>query len=319
MLPEPSNERCLRRKMNPVVSVTIVLYNSDDHLEECLNSIRAPIQSGFAELLVVDNASPDHSIEILERGQLHASCISAGSNRGFAAGVNLAWPAVQGTYWLLLNPDVRVPENGLETLIDWMEQNPKIGAASPEIEDDRGARRSPGHRFPSAALTLLEMSRLHLLLSSTLRGRLLRGSYWTGGDQLDVEWVPGTCLVVRREAVEKAGLLSEDFFMYGEDIEWCERIRAAGWKIGVCSKVAVVHREGSSSVRSLGREETRRRMVRGIYEACRQIRGPLAARGFAVSQAVALSIESAISSRSFEHRSRSRAFARDFWTVARDV
>lgn len=302
--------------MNPVVSVTIVLYNSADHLAECLASIRGSIESGFAELIVVDNASPDRSLEIADRERLHASCLVAESNRGFASGANLAWPAVRGAYWLLLNPDVRIPKRGLEALIDWMERHPQIGAASPEIEDGRGARRSPGQRLPSAALTLLEMSRLHLLLSSTTRGGLLRGPYWTGGDQLDVDWVPGTCLVVRREAVESAGLLSEEFFMYGEDIEWCGRIRAAGWRIGVASEVAVVHREGSSSIRSWGGEEARRRMVRGIYEACRRIRGPLSAKGFALSQALALAIESAMPGRSIEHRSRSRAFARDYWNVA---
>ncbi len=303
--------------MKPIVSVTIVLYNSADHLAECLASIRGSLESGFAELVVVDNASPDRSLEIVARERLHTSCVVAESNRGFAAGANLSWPAVRGAYWLLLNPDVKVPERGLESLIGWMERHPQIGAASPEIEDDRGSRRSPGQRFPSAALTLLEMSRLHLLLSSTMRGGLLRGAYWTSGDQLDVDWVPGTCLVVRREAVESAGLLSEEFFMYGEDIEWCGRIRAAGWKIGVSSEVAVVHREGSSSIHSWGGEEARRRMVHGIYEACRRIRGPFGARGFAVSQALALAIESAIPSRSIEHRSRSRAFARDYWALAR--
>lgn len=301
--------------MKPIVSITIVLYNSADVVGGCLQSIGEAVKSGFAELVIVDNASPDASMEVVDRADLPAKRIVATSNRGFAAGCNSAWPLAEGDYWLLLNPDVRVPVGGLEMLVDWLNRHPDVGAVSPEIEDLRGARRSPGQRFPSAALTLFEASRLHLLLSRRTRGELLRGSYWTGGDQLDVDWVPGTCLLVRREAVEHAGLLAEDFFMYGEDIEWCRRLRRAGWKVGVSSAVAFLHDEGSSTIQSFGVDETRRLVARGICEACRRIRGPIRAKGFAVSQALSLAIESVMPDRSKEHRSRARAFARAYWEI----
>ncbi len=301
--------------MQPVVSITIVLYNSANVVERCLRSIAKDVERGFAELVIVDNASPDDSARVVERFGLPAKRLEAKSNRGFAAGCNLAWPASQAALWLLLNPDVVVPDGGLEVLVDWLQRHPDVGAVSPELADVQGRRRSPGQRFPSAALTLFEASRLHLLLSRRARGQLLRGPYWTGGDQLDVDWVPGTCLLVRREAVERAGLMAEDFFMYGEDIEWCRRIRRAGWKIGVSSAVAFVHEEGSSSVRSFGVDETRKRIARGICEACRRIRGPIRAKSFAVSQAFSLAVESVLPDRSLEHRSRSRAFARAYWDV----
>jgi N-acetylglucosaminyl-diphospho-decaprenol L-rhamnosyltransferase len=296
----------------PELSISIVLYNSAGRLSACLESISREVSDGFAELCVVDNASPDDSVRIVAEHCPGAVRIDAGSNRGFAAGQNLARPHVRGRYWLLLNPDVVVPEGGLRTLVAWMDRHPTVGAASPEIESVPGAPRSPGQRFPSVLLSLLEMSRLHLLLSESARGRLLRGAYGPRGDELDLDWVPATALVVRREAAEAAGPLAEDFFMYGEDIEWCWRIHRAGWQVGVCGAVAFVHHEASSSNRTWGTDETRRRIARGTCAACRRIRGRLPAAAFAVTQAAALAIESWLPHRPAAARASSRAMSRAY-------
>lgn len=296
----------------PTVSITIVVHNSARCLEACLDSLRDDLASGFAELLVVDNASPDDSMAIVAREWPRARCIDAGGNRGFAAGCNLAWPSVRGRYWLLLNPDVVVPAGGLRQLVEWMDRDRGLGAASPELVDGEGRRRSAGQRFPSLGLSLLEIFRFHRLLPASLRGRLMRGAYWRGGDQRDVDWIPGTALLARREAVAAAGVLSEEFFMYGEDIEWCWRIHQAGWKIGVCGAVAFPHFEASSSERTWGSEATLGRIAGGIYRACRSIRGPRYARAYAAVQAAALAVESRLPHRSAEQRARARVFARAF-------
>lgn len=300
----------------PTVSITIVIHNSARWLAACLESIRDDLASGFAELLVVDNASPDDSMAIVAREWPQARSIDAGGNRGFAGGCNLAWPSVRGRYWLLLNPDVVVPEGGLRRLVEWMDREGEIGAASPELIDEAGRRRSVGQRAPSVGLVLMEMLRLHRLLPAAVRGRLLRGAYWRAGDQHGVDWTPGTALLVRREAVEGAGLLSEAFFMYGEDIEWCWRIRQAGWRIGVCGSVAFRHFEGGSSARTWGREATLARMAAGTVSACRAIRGARYARAYAAAQAAALALESWLPHRSTEQRARARALARAFRRAA---
>src|SRR5262245_54626768 len=94
----------------PIVSISIVVYNSADVVAECLQSISRVVDDGFAELIIVDNASPDDSVEVARRVGVAAKWVSAHSNRGFAAGCNMSWPLAQGDFWLLLNPDVRVPE-----------------------------------------------------------------------------------------------------------------------------------------------------------------------------------------------------------------
>ncbi len=87
----------------------------------------------MAELLVVDNASPDDSVQIAKRACPEATVIQATENRFFAGGCNLAWPYVRGDYWLLLNPDVTVPAGGLRNLVAWMDEHPETGAATPNL------------------------------------------------------------------------------------------------------------------------------------------------------------------------------------------
>ena len=110
--------------------------------------------------------------------------------------------------------------------------------------------------------------------------------------------------------MESVGLLDESFFLYGEDIEWCWRMRRAGWSIGVCSTVRARHREGGSALRTFEREAVRRRMVEGEVEAVRKVRGDRYARAYARANALALGIESRHPGRSAERRRSARSAAR---------
>jgi N-acetylglucosaminyl-diphospho-decaprenol L-rhamnosyltransferase len=296
---------------SPIVSVTIVLHNSERELGRCLAAIRASLASGFAELIAVDNASPDGSASTVEGALPDATIIRSRENRGFAAGANLAWPHVRGRFWLLLNPDAELHEGGIERLAAWMDAHPQLGAASAELADPAGSGPpSTGRALPSPWRAVFEASRLHLLLPADVRGRVLRGAYWRGGDQHDAGWVPATALLVRREAVDSAGLLDERFFLYGEDIEWCWRMRRAGWKIGVCSTVRARHGEGGSALRTFDHEAVRRRMAEGEVEAVRTVRGDRYARVYARANALALGIESRHPGRSAERRRSARSAAR---------
>src|SRR5688500_6335289 len=115
----------------PVVTLTIVLHNSEDDLAACLASVRPEPESGFAELVAVDNASPDGSVAVVEREAPGAEIVRTGANLGFAAGANRAWPHVRSRYWLLLNPDVTLEPAALARLVAWMNEHPSIGVASP--------------------------------------------------------------------------------------------------------------------------------------------------------------------------------------------
>jgi N-acetylglucosaminyl-diphospho-decaprenol L-rhamnosyltransferase len=301
----------------PAVTVTIVLFESAGTLPRCLAALATDLIENRIELVAVDNGSPDESAEILLREFPEARLIRAAENRGFAAGTNLAWPLVRTTYWMLLNPDVVLPPGGVGSLVEWMDGHPEIGAASPRIAQPGGTVESPGRALPSLGRTMLELSRLHRLLSPRMRARIFGGPYWGTGDQLDAGWVPGTAMIVRGATVKAAGLLSEDFFMYGEDIEWCWRIRRAGWRIGVCDRVTVVHAEASSARRRWSEEELQLRMAAGVRLACAKINGRLRACLFSLATAAALAVESIHPRRSADQRRRARTGAQA-WIQARD-
>jgi GT2 family glycosyltransferase len=302
--------------MTPELTVGIVLYNSAAQLPECLDSIRAAVESGWAELVAVDNASPDDSAEALIERLPDVKLVSLSENRGFAAGANVALAEGSGRYRLLLNPDLRVPDGGLQTLVAWMDRNPSIGVASPDLVRVEGTWEAPGRAMPSVARTLLELTRLHRLLPPGVRGQLLRGTYWRGGDQLDAGWVPGAAMIVRPAAAERAGPLREDMFMYGEDIEWCSRVRRLGWDVGVCAEVRFVHDTSSSARATWGSVETERRVAAGIDRACRIVYGERHARVLAAVTALSLWFESAAPGRSREHRRLFRTAAANWRAIA---
>ena len=293
-------------RMTPELSIAIVLYNSADVVATCLRSVIGALNGGWGELIAVDNASPDDSADIVRRELPTAVVHSLPENRGFAAGANAAVARASGRYWLLLNPDVEVPPGGLELLVDWMDRHPGVGLAAPDMVGVDGSRESPGRAAPSIGRTVLEVTRLHRLLPVEARGRILRGAYWTGGDQVNAGWVPGTSMIVRPDAAREVGQLREDLFMYGEDLEWCWRMRRAGWRIGVCAETTFTHRTSSSARASFGEDETERRVAAGIDAACRIMYGPTHARALAAVTAASLSVEACSPRRAPAHRQRAR-------------
>ena len=296
--------------MRPELTIAIVLYNSAEALPDCVRSIREELASGFAELIAVDNASPDESVAVLRAEFPAAQVVEMDGNRGFAAGVNAALARARGRYWLLLNPDVRAPAGGLRGLVAWMDAHPGLGVASPEIVDVDGRWEEPGRALPSVARVLLRLSRLHRLLPADVRRRIFRGSYWTSGDQLNAGWVPGTAMIVRPAAVSTVGLMREELFMYGEDVEWCWRMRRAGWRVGVCSSTTFVHGTSSSARRTFSEDEVQRRIAEGLDGACRLMYGPRHARVLAMVTALAYAVDALAPGTSPAQRDRARAAAR---------
>ncbi|MBV8998513.1 MAG: glycosyltransferase family 2 protein [Solirubrobacterales bacterium] len=275
----------------PELSIAIVLYNSAETLPDCLRSVRKEVDSGFAELIAVDNASPDDGVAVVRAEIPAAQVVEMERNRGFAAGVNAALSRARGRYCLLLNPDVRAPAGGLRHLVAWMDAHPGLGVASPNVVDLDGRWEEPGRALPSVSRTLLRLLRLHRLLPAGLRRRVFRAGYWTSGDQLDAGWVPGTAMIVRPAAVTGVGPLREELFMYGEDVEWCWRMRRGGWRVGVCSSITFVHDTSSSARLTYGDAEVERRIAAGLDAACRLMYGPRHARALAALTALTFAVD----------------------------
>lgn len=304
-----------RMKSDPIISVTLVLYNTSDFIRDCLESIRQDVASGLAEIIVVDNASPDCSAAIVREEFPEARLIRSEINRGFAGGCNLAWPHVRGKYWLLLNPDTKLPDGALLRLVEWMEARPEIGMGSPRIVQADGAPVYLSLAFPSLLRALLETSRLHKLAPRAFRSRLLHIPELSSEEFVYVDWAPGTALIARREVVDAVGLLSEEYFMYGEDVEWCWRACRAGWKVGVYRGCSVIHLGGGSVGRSEMKEKLAQRAAQNCFVVDSLIVGKWRARLIVGIRILNCLIEWAHPLRSSEHRAASRANLQMNWNV----
>jgi GT2 family glycosyltransferase len=230
------------------LSIVIVNWNTRELLGCCLASIQAKTQGIFYETFVVDNASTDGSTAMVREKFPDVVLMQNEENRGFARANNQAIRRSKGRYILLLNPDTIVLDNALGQMVAFADAEPHIGALGCKILTTEGnIDFRCARRFPSLLTELFSRTRLSKRhLHHPLFGRFLMGD-WDHNSDREVECLAGSCMMVRREVIEQVGLLDEDFFMYGEDMEWCYRIRKAGWQIFYHSEPQIVHVGGQST------------------------------------------------------------------------
>jgi hypothetical protein len=225
------------------LSTVIVSWNVRDLLTACLASVYASLEgTGIEhEVLVVDNASTDASLEAVSARFPHAQLIANSENRGFAAANNQALRRARGQFVVLLNPDTLVIENALGTLLKFMDQTPAVGLCGPRLVYEDGSFQHSAFRFPSLAQALFDFFPVHARLQeSWLNGRYPRSLYLVR-QPFAIDHPLGACMMVRREAVAQVGGLDEQFFMYCEEVDWAMRIKQAGWGIYCVPAAEVVH------------------------------------------------------------------------------
>jgi hypothetical protein len=249
-----------------------VLFNSASTLAAYAAGLAPALRAGVADLIAVDNASPDESAAALSALLPDATVLRSPSNGGFAAGCNLAWPLVHGRYWLLLNPDVYADAEGIRGLVEWMERHPRVGLASPLIQRPDGERIPVAIPHDSLWRPLIEALRLHKFIPEPLRSQLLLSGRKETPEEIK-GWITGAAMIARSETVRSVGLMDAEFFMYGEEREWCWRIARAGWAIGLCQQVEFVHEKGASATATWGFEQRTQREVAGHLRASRKMRG----------------------------------------------
>lgn len=235
--------------MGKDVTVSIVNWNTRDELRECLNCVLAQEGSVSYEVIVVDNASPDDSAamvraEFAERVKL----IANGTNRGFGAAQNQAIAASDGRYLFFVNPDCRMPQpNLLSRVVEYMDANPGIGVLGPKILNPDGTLQFSARRFPPMFAGIFR----HTLLGRLFpKNRFVRSYLMTDSPHdsvMDVDWLSGSALVVRREMLDRIGGFDERFFMYCEDVDLAKRAHDAGWRVVYYPEVEVYHRIGAAS------------------------------------------------------------------------
>ena len=246
--------------MKPDLSIVIVSYNTRQLLKECLDSVHASLAESTltSEVVVVDNASHDGSAAMVQKHFPQVRLIANRGNRGFAAANNQALRALgYGTgdtphplppeYVMLLNPDTIVGESALTTLVRFMDENPQAGACGARLVHSDGSFQHSAFAFPTLFQVFLDFFPINYRLTdSRVNGRYPPCLY-QAGEPFPIDHPLGAALIVRREAIEQVGLLDERFFMYCEEIDWCLRIKAAGWHIWCVPEAQIVHHVARST------------------------------------------------------------------------
>jgi len=228
------------------LSIVVVSYNVRELLKQCLQSVitwmSAPGRPR-CELFVVDNASSDDSAALVEAEFPAARLIVSPENRGFAAANNLALRQASGRYRLLLNPDTVVLDDALGLLLRFLDDHPRAGAVAPQLYYPDGRFQHNAFHFPTLGQTFFEF----FTINWRLRQSWLNGRYPVRRTPFQMDHPLGACLMVRQETLDQVGLLDEAFFMYCEEIDWCWRIKKAGWQIWSQPAARVVHYAGQST------------------------------------------------------------------------
>jgi len=240
------------------LAIVIVSYNTKNLLATCLRSVYASEGDFSMHVTVVDNKSSDGSLDMVRASFPQATGIAAPRNGGFAYANNLGlrhYGYDQGKplqelprFALLLNPDTELPPTALAEMLGLMGQRPELGAAGPKLvlpdgSLDKACRRA----FPNPQSFIYRGLGLSKLLPNSPRFAQYNLTFLPEDEEAEVDSVVGAFMLVRREAIEQAGLLDEAFFMHGEDLDWAFRIKQQGWKIWYYPAVQVLHHKGAAS------------------------------------------------------------------------
>ncbi len=223
------------------LSVIIVNYNVRPYLTACLDSVQRALEGIESEVFVVDNHSDDDSVEVISRDYAWVHLINNRENLGFSKANNIAIRQAQGEYILLLNPDTVVAEETLKGVIDFMDQHPKAGGAGVRMHNADGTLAPESRRaIPTPFVAARKM------LGFTKRYYM---SYLSWDAPAQIEVVSGAFILLRHKAIYEVGMLDEDFFMYGEDIDLSYRLLQGGWQNWYLP-YDIVHYKGQSTSKS---------------------------------------------------------------------
>ncbi|OGC04017.1 hypothetical protein A2276_05310 [candidate division WOR-1 bacterium RIFOXYA12_FULL_43_27] len=225
--------------MVPDLSIIIVNTNNKKILGECLASIYQNTLKVSFEIIVTDNGSIDGSQEMIKSDYPQVRLIENKENAGFIRASNQGLRTAKGRYRMLLNDDTITKDSAFDKMIDFMDQNPSIGALGPKLLNVDGTIQRQGGLFGK--------------------------KFYLSQRPVPVDFVIGACLMVRKEVIDKVGLMDEKLFFYNDDLDWCMSIRKAGWKVYFYPDAEIVHYGGLSSKRVFNRRLFVEGFRGGIY------------------------------------------------------
>jgi GT2 family glycosyltransferase len=284
------------------VTVSIVNTNARDLLLACLESI----QDEDAEIVVLDNASEDGSAEAVRDSFPDVRVIAQDYRAGFGANHNRVVRESDGRYVYVLNEDTTSDDWGLERMVAYMDEHPRVAALGPRLVYPDGRPQDSAWRFPSPAVTALGVVTLGKL--GVVQSH--------GNDPRPVDWIVGAALLLRREALEEVGFFDEGFFIYSEEVDLCLRLHRAGWEVHFFPGVIVVHHESQFSAGAPDRRINE--MWRSRHRYWRKHHSAAGARFAALTLGAQYAIRAGIArALSFDppFRAAMRLHARDSWRV----
>jgi GT2 family glycosyltransferase len=244
-----SNSARTHAVASPELSIIIVNWNSVDYLLECIASVYACTPEIAFEIIVVDNASPEGGVDAVAEQFPLVKLLKSDKNVGFAAANNIGFRQSVGDYILLLNPDTRLVGPAISTMLDQMKAMPDAGIVGCKLlNTDLSIATSSIQKFP----TILNQ----IFTAESLRLRFPASPLWNieplfteTPSPVKVAVIPGACMMLRRSAFERVGLLTEDYFMYAEDIDLNYKVRKLGFSSYYIGQAQIVHHGGRSSSR----------------------------------------------------------------------
>lgn len=244
--------------MNIDVSVLILNYNTCRLTTDCIRSVYESETEFSYEIILIDNHSSDGSVESIGREFPEVLLIANKENVGFARGNNQGMKAASGRYVLLLNSDTVVCKDTLQTMVTFMDSRSDLGAAGckvilPDGSLDKACKRG----FPTPSASFYYAFGFSKLFPDNPRFNGYQLGYLNPDDAYPVDCLVGAFMLVRQETIRQVGGLDEQFFMYGEDLDWCYRIKAAGWGVYYYPETYIIHLKGGSA---------RRRPFKIVYE-----------------------------------------------------
>src|SRR3989344_7507222 len=243
------------------LSIIIVNYNSLDFISRCIESIKEnslkELKNGEYEIIVIDNASRDGSQEFLKNldGIIF---VPNENNLGFSKANNIGVKKSKGRYVLFLNPDTIIQRNNLSKMDEFMNQNKDVGAATCKVFISESEIDDASHRgFPTPWNSLMYFSGMSKLFP---KSRIFNG-YNMGWIDLnkthEIDALAGAFMIVRRVAGEDVGWWDEDYFFYGEDLDFCYKLKQKGWKVYYVPTVFILHHKGvSGGIKEISKEIT---------------------------------------------------------------
>ena len=244
------------------ISIIIVNWNTRDLLKSCLESVLETIHDISYEIIVVDNASQDGSVAMLQEKYPHVRLIQNTENRGFGAANNQAMRIMTGQYALLLNSDAVLTENAVRELFTFMEAQSDAAMACGQLLNADGSKQNSIASFPNLLTLLTNTSLLEYLFPNRYPSKR-----YNHDKPIEVESCIGACILVRKKAIEEVGMLDERYFFFFEETDWAYQMKEAGWKVFHVPTVFIYHFQGQSIGRDI---QSRIEFYRSRYQFFRK-------------------------------------------------